>query len=96
MSVAFRLDCYRGSNIPYRYGDDSLLEEVTSRMTTKKTPQGYVSETTGAPSDIDIMQSMISRISILEKHIQIQTKQITDKVNGNVCPFTFVQHVKFA
>lgn len=51
-------------------------------MATNKSSsnQGYISETVGAPTDIDLMQTMISRIAILEKHIQIQAKQLADKV----------------
>ena len=77
----------RNRNIPYRHGDDSLLEEVTSRMANKKHPplstsrQGFNSDpTTSIPSDIDIMQTMISRIAILEKQSQLQSKQLLDKV----------------
>jgi len=40
----------------------------------------YHSFTSGAPSDIDLMQTMISRIAVLEKQVQIQTKQLSDKV----------------
>lgn len=74
-------------NVPYRYEENSLLDEVTSRMANRRHPptprsqQGFVSDTvTGAPSDTDLMQSMISRIAILEKHAQLQAKQIQDKV----------------
>lgn len=63
-----------------------MLEEVTTRMAHRKhgaprSPQGFVSDpVTAAPSDVDLMQTMISRIAILEKHIQLQAKQIQDKV----------------
>lgn len=74
--------------MPYRHGGDPLLDEVTSRMVKSKAGsssshagQPYLSDpAVGTPSDIDLMQTMISRIAILEKHIQIQTKQIQDKV----------------
>ena len=48
---------------------------------TSHSSQGFISDPiSGAPSDVDLMQSMISRIALLEKHCQLQAKQIQDKV----------------
>ncbi|XP_067942476.1 UBX domain-containing protein 11-like isoform X2 [Watersipora subatra] len=72
-------------NVPYRHADDALLEEVTSRMTTKNnliapSRQGLTRENAcSTPTDLDLMHTMISRIAILEKQTQIQAKQLFDK-----------------
>lgn len=48
---------------------------------TSSSRQGYISDPViGAPSDVDLMQTMISRIALLERHAQMQAKQIQDKV----------------
>lgn len=76
---------FSGSNVPYRHHDDPLLEEVTSHLISKKqgilSQHSYISDPKpGAPSDIDLMQTMMSRIAVLEKQNQLQAKQIQDKV----------------
>jgi len=80
---------FSGSNVPYRHHDDPLLEEVTEEVTShlinKKqgmlSQHSYISDPKpGAPSDIDLMQTMMSRIAVLEKQNQLQAKQIQDKV----------------
>lgn len=49
--------------------------------TQSHSSQGFISDPiSGAPSDVDLMQSMLSRIALLEKHCQLQAKQIHDKV----------------
>lgn len=74
---------------PAFVADELLLHDVTSRMA--RTPGGLVSPLPGkspstsratpvqAPTDMDLMQTMVTKIASLEKQVVHQSREIIDK-----------------